>query len=65
MELTVFIATALAMCLKDIADIKRSGQARATPAYIAAVSAAVALGAALIPGRGTPSVIGAITAIFS
>ncbi|MDR1217748.1 MAG: hypothetical protein LBJ99_04070 [Oscillospiraceae bacterium] len=56
-ELTVFIAAALAFGIKDIADIRRDGERRDLPPYLAAVAVAVCAGAALILSRGGTSVM--------
>jgi hypothetical protein len=65
LDLTVFIAAALAFGIKDIADIRRDGERRDLLPYLAAAAAAVCAGAALILSRGGTSVMRFIDDVLS
>jgi hypothetical protein len=64
-ELALFLASALAMCLKDTADMRRAGSASDIPAYLAALAAVALAGAAFVLSSGCFSAIRAIVGIFA
>ncbi|MDR1299819.1 MAG: hypothetical protein LBJ84_06170 [Oscillospiraceae bacterium] len=65
MEFTIFFAAALAMCLKDTADMRRDRPPRDISVYFAALIAAVSTAAALMFSRNNISIIRVIAEIFA
>jgi hypothetical protein len=63
-ELTVFLAAALALFIGDVRKMRAPASRRDIPPYIAAASAAACAGAALIAGGGETSVIRLICGVF-
>jgi hypothetical protein len=65
LEVTVFLAVALALCVNDVRRMRGGGARRDLAPYLALTAVAVCAGAALIARGGSVSVIGLINDAFN